>query len=105
MLQEQSGMYGAIVIHPKQVQKMHEEVVLLSDWANENPSQVERSLHYATDWYAIKKGATQNYLQAIKEKKFGVKVKNEWKRTMTMDVSAIYYDAMFTNEKITETKK
>lgn len=105
MLQEQSGMYGAIVIHPKKPVKELEEVVLLSDWINENPNQVERSLHYATDWYAIKKGATQNYLQAIKEKKFGVKVKNEWKRMMAMDVSDVYYDALFINGKITEEKK
>lgn len=105
MLQEQSGMYGAIVIHPKQQEAQKEEVVLLSDWTNENPNQVERSLHYATDWYAIKKGATQNYVQAIKEKKFGVKLTNEWKRMMAMDVSDVYYDALFTNGKITEEKK
>lgn len=105
MLQEQSGMYGAIVIHPKQQEAIKEEVVLLSDWTNENPDQVERSLHFATDWYAIKKGATQNYVQAIKEKKLGVKLANEWKRMMAMDVSDVYYDALFTNGKISEEKK
>lgn len=105
MLQEQSGMYGAIVIQPKQYLPVNEEVVLLSDWTNENPNQVERSLHYATDWYAIKKGATQDYFQAIKEKKLGVKLGNEWKRMMAMDVSDVYYDALFTNGKIEEVKK
>lgn len=104
MLQEQSGMYGAIVIQPKTHSVIPEEVVLLSDWTDENPNQVERSLHYATDWYAIKKGATQNYLQAIKEKKFGVKIANEWKRMMAMDVSDVYYDALLTNGKTTELK-
>ncbi len=104
MLQEQSGMYGAIVIQPKTHSVIPEEVVLLSDWTDENPNQVERSLHYATDWYAIKKGATQNYLQAIKEKKFGVKITNEWKRMMAMDVSDVYYDALLTNGKTTELK-
>ena len=102
MLQEQSGMYGAIVIHEKQQPAMPEQVVLLSDWTNENPGQVERSLHYATDWYAIKKGATQNYFQAIREKKLGVKVTNEWKRMMAMDVSDVYYDRLFTNGKVAE---
>lgn len=105
MLQEQSGMYGAIVIQPKQYLPVNEEVVLLSDWTNENPNQVERSLHYATDWYAIKKGATQNYFQAIKEKKLGVKLGNEWKRMMAMDVSDVYYDALFTNGNMEEIKK
>nr|WP_294988916.1 multicopper oxidase domain-containing protein [uncultured Sediminibacterium sp.] len=104
MLQEQSGMYGAIVIQPKEKTNIPEEVVLLSDWTDENPNQVERSLHYATDWYAIKKGATQNYWQAIKEKKLGVKITNEWKRMMAMDVSDVYYDALFTNGKTEEVK-
>lgn len=105
MLQEQSGMYGAIVIREKEKQPVAEEVVLLSDWTNENPNQVERSLHYATDWYAIKKKATQDYLQAVKEKRLGVKMTNEWKRMLAMDVSDVYYDALFTNGKITEEKK
>jgi FtsP/CotA-like multicopper oxidase with cupredoxin domain len=105
MLQEQSGMYGAIVIHDKEKQPAAEEVVLLSDWTNENPNQVERSLHYATDWYAIKKKATQDYLQALKEKRLGVKMTNEWKRMLAMDVSDVYYDALFTNGKIAEEKK
>ena len=105
MLQEQSGMYGAIVFHEKEKQDLAEEVVLLSDWTNENPNQVERSLHYATDWYAIKKKATQDYLQALKEKRLGVKITNEWKRMLAMDVSDVYYDALFTNGNVTEEKK
>lgn len=105
MLQEQSGMYGAIVIYPKEKPAIAEEVVLLSDWTNENPHQVERSLHYATDWYAIKKKSTQNYLQALKEKKLSVKLANEWKRMLAMDVSDVYYDALFTNGKKAEEKK
>lgn len=105
MLQEQSGMYGAIVIQAKGKQPLAEEVVVLSDWINENPHQVERSLHFATDWYAIKKGATQNYVQAIKEKQLGTKLTNEWKRMMAMDVSDVYYDALFTNGKIYDEQK
>lgn len=30
-----------------------EEVMLLSDWSDENPHQIERALHNATDWYGI----------------------------------------------------
>ncbi len=76
-----------------------EYAVLLSDWTNENPDRVERSLHNATDWYAIKKGATQDYCQAIKEKKLEVKVTNEWKRMLAMDVSDVYYDLVYRTEK------
>src|SRR5215217_1640947 len=64
MLQEQSGMYGAIVIHKRKAAAEKEYTLLLSDWTNEKPSEVHRSLHSATDWYAIKKGSTQDYLAA-----------------------------------------
>jgi hypothetical protein len=29
------------------------------------PSEVDRSLHNGTDWFAIKKGTTQSYAEAI----------------------------------------
>lgn len=97
MLQEQSGMYGAIVIKKRLPATMQEHVVLLSDWTNESPAQVERSLHYATDWYAIKKGATQDYWQSVREGKLGTKLLNEWKRMTAMDVSDVFYDNMLIN--------
>ncbi len=99
MLQEQSGMYGAFIIHKKNEAMRKQYTVLLSDWTNEKPEQIERSLHFATDWYAIKKGATQNYLQAIKEKHLKTKLTNEWKRMLAMDVSDVYYDLFTANGK------
>lgn len=99
MLQEQSGMYGAIVIHKRNTEPGKELTVLLSDWTNEKPERIERSLHNATDWYAIKKGATQDYLQAIKANRLGTKVANEWKRMLAMDVSDVYYDLFTVNGK------
>lgn len=99
MLQEQSGMYGAFVIQPRNAPVEKEQVVVLSDWTNQNPHQVERSLHFATDWYAIKKKATQNYAEAIREKHLGTKLENEWKRMLAMDVSDVYYDLLTTNGK------
>ena len=102
MLQEQSGMYGAFVIHKRETGRIQEQVVLLSDWTNEKPEQVERSLHYATDWYAIRKKATQDYGQAIREGHFKTKLTNEWKRMMAMDVSDVYYDLFTTNGKAEE---
>lgn len=97
MLQEQEGLYGAFVIHKQNQPVENEYTMVLSDWTNENPHQVERSLHYATDWYAIKKGATQDYLQAIKANHLGTKLENEWKRMMAMDVSDVYYDRFLIN--------
>jgi hypothetical protein len=54
-------------------------------------------LHNATDWFAIKKGSTQSYIEAIKEGHFTTKVKNEFKRMLAMDVSDVYYDRFFLN--------
>lgn len=97
MLQEQSGMYGAFIIHKRNAVSPKEYTVLLSDWTNEKPEQVERSLHNATDWYAIKKGAAQDYWQAIREGRLKTKVNNEWKRMLAMDVSDVYYNLFTTN--------
>lgn len=102
MLQEQSGLYGALIIH-KRVGDMEpgagmpEHTVLLSDWTDEKPYEVERSLHYASDWYAIRKGSTQNYVEAIREGHFKTKLTNEWKRMLSMDVSDVAYDRFLAN--------
>jgi FtsP/CotA-like multicopper oxidase with cupredoxin domain len=102
MLQEQSGMYGAIVIRKKNDPPVKEHVLLLSDWTDEKPSEVHRSLHNATDWYAIRKGSTQNYLSAIRQGHLKTKLANEWKKMTAMDVSDVYYDRFLSNGKATE---
>jgi FtsP/CotA-like multicopper oxidase with cupredoxin domain len=97
MLQEQVGMYGALILHKRNVKQMHEHILLLSDWSDENPHQIERSLHNATDWYGIKKGATQDYGASIREGYLGTKLENEWKRMHAMDVSDVYYERFLVN--------
>jgi FtsP/CotA-like multicopper oxidase with cupredoxin domain len=139
MLQEQIGLYGAIVIHKRrppveqaqpqnqppaeqtrqsarQVQTLpqtqpqapqstpHEQVVLLSDWTDEAPYEIQRSLHYATDWYSIRKGSTQNYLAAIRSRRLKTKLTNEWKRMLPMDVSDVYYNKFLVNGRPEETQ-
>jgi len=99
MTQQQSGLYGAFIIHQKQAPPQKEYTLLLSDWTDENPAEVERSLHNQTDWYAIKKGSTQNYAEAILNGHFKTKLTNEWKRMAAMDVSDVYYDKFFSNGK------
>ena len=102
MTQQQSGLYGAFIIHPKQRSPEKEYTLVLSDWTDENPEQVERSLHNQTDWYAIRKHSTQNYSEAIATGYFKIKLANEWKRMAAMDVSDIYYDRFLSNGKATE---
>ncbi len=108
-LTEQIGLYGAFVIHKKEDDpsirtgdKQPEHVVLLSEWTNENPVQINRRLHVASDWYSIKKGSTQNYGEALLKGHFGTKLTNEWKRMLPMDVSDIAYDRFLINGKITQ---
>lgn len=102
MLQEQVGMYGAFIIHRKNENIQNQHTVLLSDWSDENPHQIERSLHNATDWYGIKKSATQNYWQAMKEGYLYTKFHNEFKRMHAMDVSDVYYERFLANGKTEE---
>lgn len=97
MTQEQSGLYGAFIIHERKPQALKEYTLLLSDWTDENPEQVQRRLHNASDWYAIRKGSTQDYLAALKTGHLKTKLTNEWKRMTAMDVSDVYYDRFFSN--------
>lgn len=98
-LQEQIGMYGAFIMKKRAEWDIPSIPVVLSDWTNMNPKEVQRSLHAATDWFAIKKGTTQSYLEAIKSGHFNTKVGNEWKRMNAMDVSDVYYDSFLINGK------
>lgn len=104
-LQEQIGMYGSFVMNKREDDKTFRKgiddlptvPVVLSEWTNYNPKNVHRMLHNATDWFAIKKGTTQSYAEAIKHKHFKTKLKNEWKRMLAMDVSDVYYDKFLMN--------
>jgi CopA family copper-resistance protein len=116
-LQEQSGMYGALIFKKREEAQMpdkdmvgssmhmqnslfnKEYTLVLSEWTDENPTQVQRRLRTANDWYSIKKGSTQSYIEAIKEGYFKTKVVNEWKRMKAMDVSDVYYDCFLSNGK------
>ncbi len=104
-LQEQIGMYGNFVMKKREDDKTFRKgiddlptvPIILSEWTNLNPNNINRMLHNANDWAAIKKGATQSYGEAISEGQFGTKVKNEWKRMLAMDVSDVYYDKILIN--------
>ena len=104
-LQEQIGMYGSFVMKKRKDDKtfrkgiddLSEVPIVLSEWTNLNPKNVDRMLHNANDWAAIKKNATQSYAEAIREGYFKTKLKNEWKRMLAMDVSDVYYDKVLMN--------
>ena len=98
-LQEQIGLFGALIIHKKIPDTIPEYTVIFSDWTNEKPMEVLRSLKMANDWYAIKKHSTQNYGAALFSGYLGAKLKQEWLRMYPMDVSDVYYNAFLANGK------
>ena len=106
-LQEQIGMYGNFVMLKKPDDKNFRNgiddlptiPIVLSEWTDYSPNNVHRMLHNATDWFAIKKGTTQSYGEAIKQGYFKTKVTNEWKRMNAMDVSDVYYEKFLINGK------
>lgn len=100
-LQEQRGLYGAIVIHPKteQVKADKEFVLVLSDWTDEDPEQVLRNLRTDGDYYALKKKTMVSWWDAITRKRFRDLMKIEKSRMGPMDLSDVGYDAFLSNGK------
>ncbi len=103
MLQEQVGVFGAIVIHPKKetLQYDKELVLMLSDWTNEKPMSVLRNLKRGNEWYSNRKGTSTPLYQVIKRKAFKAQL-NFWKQRMEgADIADIYYPAFLINGKQT----
>ena len=104
-LQEQIGMYGSLILKKKTndptfrkgIDDLPQVPIILSEWTNLNPKNVHRLLHNASDYFAIKKGTTQSYSEAIGSGHFKTKLTNEWKRMLAMDVSDIYYEKFLIN--------
>ncbi len=99
MFQEQIGMYGMFIMNKRKEWDIPTIAVTLSEWSDMKPEQINRRLHNASDWFAIQKGTTQSYSEAIKTGHFKTKVTNEWKRMNAMDVSDVYYEAFLINGK------
>lgn len=99
MLQEQSGVFGSLVFHPKN-QKLEydrELVLMLSDWTNENPHHVLKTLKRGTEWYNIAKGTATPLNQVISRGALGAQL-NFWRQRMEgADIADIYYPAFLIN--------
>lgn len=104
MLQEQSGVFGSIVIQPKEknLDYDNELVLILSDWTNEKPMDVLRSLKRGTEWYNIKKGTATPLNQVIARGALGAQI-NFWRQRMEgADIADIYYPAFLINGQQTK---
>ncbi len=104
-LQEQEGVYGAIVIEPREGKAAllaelgvaREVVAVLSDWTDESPREVMRTLMRGSDWYSIKKGNAQTLFDAWKRGKLGAYFAREKSRMPAMDISDVAYDQFLVN--------
>lgn len=101
-LQEQSGVYGSIVVEPRTgiaERADRDEVVVLSDWTLERPGEVMRTLMSGNPWYSLKKGSTQSVVEAAKAGELTSFREREKSRMPPMDISDVAYDAFLANGK------
>ncbi len=107
-LQEQRGVYGSIVIEPKagtpartDIPKIdREEVLVLSDWTNENPTEVMRTLLRGSEWYSLRKGTAQSLWGAWRSGHLREYLDREKARLPAMDISDVAYDAFLVNGQV-----
>lgn len=102
-VQEQKGVYGAIVIYPNEnkIKADKDIAVVLSDWSDENADQILRNLRKDGDYYLYKKGTMRSWSGAIHQGHgaLGRFLYNEWTRMGGMDLSDVGYDAFLINGK------
>ena len=105
MMQEQSGVYGSIVILPASGGRGadRDHVVMLSDWTDKDPMEILHQLRSGSDYFAIEKGSAQSVLGAAKTGKLGAFFAREAMRMPPMDTADVSYDAFLINGKPQET--
>lgn len=99
--QQQVGVYGAMVIEPLQgaPKPDHDHVVMLSDWTDEEPHEVSRTLKRGSEWYALKKRSAQSIFGAASLGMLGDYLARELQRMPAMDIADVAYDRFLVNGK------
>jgi len=100
MLQEQRGLYGALVIVPKDettFDRLRDHVIVLSDWTDEDESSVLHTLKRGSKWYSLRKGSGQSVLGAARLGMLGAYFSRELQRMPPMDLADVYYDRFLLN--------
>lgn len=100
-VQEQKGLLGAIVIQPKKptIPVTKDVVAVISDWSDENATDILKNLRKDGDYYLYKKGTMRSWWGAIQAGKLGNYLYNEFTRMGGMDLSDVGYDAFLINGK------
>ena len=72
--QEQRGLYGAIVIEPREpapVRYERDHVVMLSDWTDENPDRVFAKLKKQAHYYNFNQRTLGDFVRDVRTRGFG----------------------------------
>ncbi len=88
--QEQTGVYGAIVIEPKEKDLFtyeREHVVVLSDYSDEKPAAIYRKLKLSADYYNFNQRTVGDFFAEVKEKGFleAFKEREMWNKMRMSD--------------------
>lgn len=103
-LQEQKGVYGQIVIHPKTPRQDigridHDVPALISDWTDESTHEVMKTLRRGSEYYSLKKGSAISLTGAAKYGMLRQYFQRELMRMPEMDIADVYYDKFLVNGK------
>ncbi|MFG0531650.1 copper resistance system multicopper oxidase [Pseudomonas sp. yb_2] len=100
-LQEQAGVYGAIVIEPREPEThryQRDHVLLLSDWSDQAPEQLMATLKTQSDAYNFHKRTVGDFIDDVAENGWSATVaeRTAWARmrmspTDLADISAATY--------------
>ena len=100
-LQEQSGLYGAIVIEPRAGYAQvfdRDYVVLLSDWSDERPETIVSNLKFQSDYYNYGQRTVGTFFADVRQKGLAATVSDrmEWGKmrmspTDILDVTGATY--------------
>ncbi|MEM9175316.1 MAG: multicopper oxidase domain-containing protein, partial [Myxococcota bacterium] len=110
-LQEQRGVYGAIVIEPaerpaRSHRASHAEstsaadrdvVLVLSDWTRRDPAEILRLLKRGSEYFSVEKGTAQSLWGALRAGELGSVFRRSLRRMPPMDLSDVAYDAFLVN--------
>lgn len=99
-LQEQSGVYGSIVVTPRDGEPVpadREQVLVFSDWTNIDPHEVMRMLMRGSDYFGLMRHSSHSILGAAKAGMLKEYFAREWSRMMPMDLSDVGYNAFLVN--------
>ncbi len=75
-LQEQRGMYGAIVIEPRNSKPQPDHVILLSDFSEENPQRILDNLKLDSGYYNYNKRTIFTFFSDVKKDGFFATLKD-----------------------------